>query len=398
MNALEWDYEDYAIRMGSGDIFEAVLKDYETLGIIGEEHNKLMCYLAATSRLMDTPLNILVLSSSGAGKSTLLDKTLKLMPPEDVVRASAITDKALYYMDSLNGKILALEEAAGIKDIYAIRTLISEGYLAQESVSGQRGKSNYVKGGCSVFQTTTNPQINPETKSRFFILGVDESREQTRRILEMQRKSHTLEGLKDNSESEGIIRKHHAFQRMLEPYPVVNPYAEELFYEDDRLQARRDQPKFLNLCKAVAFLNQMKKPLKNCNGVSYIEVDRSDIKQAMELASELLGISLDDLSLPARNLLDLLTKMGKQIFTRKDVMDFTGWTKTRLHIHLTELIEMELVLPESSKKGQPQTYKLLYHGEAEPPNSPAAENITSASSSSCHAHTGKRFLIGLRPI
>ena len=78
----------------------------------------------------------------------------------------------------------------------------------------------------------------------------------------MQHKSHTLEGLKDQSNKEGIIRKHHSFQRLLEPYAVVNPCAEELFYEDDRLQARRDQPKFLNLCKAVAFLNQMKKPLK----------------------------------------------------------------------------------------------------------------------------------------
>ena len=144
-------------------------------------------------------------------------------------------------------------------------------------------------------------------------------------------------------------------------------------YEDDRLQARRDQPKFLNLCKAVAFLNQMKKPLKNYNGIEYIEVDRQDIQQATELASELLGISLDDLSLPARNLLQRLLELPRT-FTRKEVMDHTGWTKTRLHIHLTELMEMELVLPEPSKKGQLQAYKLLYNGEGQ---------------------DGKRFLIGL---
>ena len=374
MNALKWNYDDYAIQMGAGNLFKTILEDYETLGIIGEEHNKLMCYLSATSRLMDTPLNILVLSSSGAGKSTLQDKTLKLMPPEDVIRASAITDKALFYMKSLKNKLLALEEAAGVKDTYAIRTLISEGYLAQETVSGGQGQSRYVEGGCSIFQTTTNPEINPETKSRFFILGVDESREQTRRILAMQRKSHTLDGLKDQSDKDGIIRKHWAFQRLLEPYQVVNPYAEELFYEDDRLQARRDQPKFLNLCKAVAFLNQMKKSLKNYNGIEYIEVDRDDIQQATVLASELLGISLDDLSLPARNLLQLLLQIDKKTFSRKEIMEFTGWTKTRLHIHLTELIEMELLLPEPSKKGQLQTYKLLYNGEGA---------------------DGRRFLIGL---
>ncbi len=377
MNAVKWNYDDYAIQMGAGDIFKAVLDDYETLGVIGEEHNKLMCYLAATSRLMDTPLNILVLSSSGAGKSTLQDKTLKLMPPEQVIRASAISDKALFYMDSLKGKLLALEEAAGMRDTYAIRTLISEGYLAQETVSGNQSQSRYVQGGCSIFQTTTNPEINPETKSRFFILGVDESREQTRRILAMQRKFHTLEGLKDNRDAMGIVRRHWAFQRLLEPYPVVNPFAEELFYEDDRLQARRDQPKFLNLCKAVAFLNQMKKPLKNYNGIKYIEVEREDIKQALTLAANLLGISLDDLSLPARNLLSLLMQMKKKVFTRKEVMEFSGWTKTRLHIHLTELIQLELVLPESTKKTQLQTYKLLYHGEGT---------------------TGRKFMIGLRPV
>ena len=138
--AFKFNYDDYAIEMGTGNIFQTILEDYETLGVIGEEHNKLMCYLAATSRLMDNPLNILVLSSSGAGKSTLQDKTLKLMPPESVIRASTITDKALFYMKSLKNKLLALEEAAGVKDTYTIRTLISEGYLAQETVSGGQGQ------------------------------------------------------------------------------------------------------------------------------------------------------------------------------------------------------------------------------------------------------------------
>ncbi len=374
--AHRFDFADFAIKMGAEeDIFQTILTDYEKLGLVGEETNKLMAYLAATSRLMEKPLNILVLSSSGAGKSALQDKTLKLMPPESVIRVSAITDKALYYQKSLKNKLLALEEAAGVKDSYAIRTLISEGYLAQETVSGNQGQSLHVEGGCSIFQTTTNPEINPETKSRFFILGVDESREQTRRILELQRQAQTLEGLKVNTEVAGIIGKHHAFQRLLGPFPVVNPYAQDLVYEDDRLQARRNQPKLLQLINTIAFLRQMQKKIKRYEGIEYIEVDRTDIELAVKLASELLGVSLDDLSLPARNLLQLLTEMKQPIFTRKEVMEFTGWTKTRLHIHLTELIEMELVLPESSMKNQLQTYKLIYSGEGQ---------------------DGRRFLIGLR--
>ena len=348
--AFHFDYTDYAVKMGTeGDIFQTILDDYEKLGLVGEETNKLMAYLAATSRLMEKPLNILVLSSSGAGKSALQDKTLKLMPPESVIRVSAITDKALYYQKSLKNKLLALEEAAGVKDSYAIRTLISEGYLAQETVSGNQGQSLHVEGGCSIFQTTTNPEINSETKSRFFILGVDESREQTRRILELQRQAQTLDGLKTNTEVAGIIGKHHSFQRLLEPFPVVNPYAPELIYEDDRLQARRNQPKFLQLINTIAFLRQMQKTVKRYEGIEYIEVDRTDIGIAVKLASELLGISLDDLSIPARNLLQLLTEMKQPIFTRTEVMNHTGWTKTRLHIHLTELIEMEPASTSTSR-------------------------------------------------
>ena len=133
---IEPDYTDEALAFGKGNIFQSIKDDYTKLGLIGESANKLMCYLAAVSRKMDTPLNILVLSSSGAGKSVLQDKTIKLLPPEDVIRTSSISNKALFYMDSLKGKLLALEEAAGMNDTYAIRTLISEGYLSLESVSG----------------------------------------------------------------------------------------------------------------------------------------------------------------------------------------------------------------------------------------------------------------------
>ena len=99
------------------------------------------------------------------------------------------------------------------------------------------------------------------SQENFSLLGVDESKEQTRRILGMQRKSHTLAGMRGNQGEAEIIFRHRTFQRMLQPYVVVNPYADKLFYEDDRLQARCDQPKFLNLCNAVAFLNQVKKQL-----------------------------------------------------------------------------------------------------------------------------------------
>ena len=86
---------------------------------------------------------------------------------------------------------------------------------------------------------------------------------------------------------------------------------------------------------------------------------------------------MDDLSLPARNLLQLLLEMDRKTFTRTEVMTPTDLTKNRLHIHLTEVIEMELVLPESQKKNQLQAYKLLYNGEDQ---------------------DGRRFMLGLHGV
>ena len=74
-------------------------------------------------------------------------------------------------------------------------------------------------------------------------------------------------------------------------------------------------------------------------------------------------VNLDELSIPARNLLEQLTNLGMKKFTRREVMERTGWTKTRLHIHLQELMDMELVILESGKKNTVQTYKLLYDGD-----------------------------------
>jgi len=379
---FEPDYTDEALAFGKGNIFQSIIDDYTKLGLIGEDHNKLMCYLAAVSRKMDTPLNILVLSSSGAGKSVLQDKTIKLLPPEDVIRTSSISNKALFYMDSLKGKLLAIEEAAGMNDTYAIRTLISEGYLSLESVSGGKLKSTRIEGPTTVFMTTTNPEINPETKNRFYVLGIDESKEQTRQILEAQRKAHTLEGLIENRDLQVTIQKHYAFQRMLKPYAVINPFAESIFYEDTRIQARRDQPKFLNLCKLLAFTRQMQKQIHSHENIKYIEVDQFDIDTAINLASEVIGTSLDDLSLPARDLLNQLDEWlptgkerTKSLFTRRQTMEKTLWGKTRLHTHLKELLDLELVVKESGKQNSLQHYKLLYNGEGK---------------------DGRKFLIGIK--
>ena len=381
----------------SPELIENILRDYETCGLIGEESNKLLCYLAMTSRKMKEPLSVLILSSSGAGKTVLQDTALSFCPPEDLVKLTSLSAKALFYKEqaSLKHKVLAIEEGAGAEEAsYAIRNLISSDGLTSEVAmrDPQSGKlttmSNTVDGPTSVFCTTTDPEVDPETKSRFLVTGIDESKEQTRRILDFQKQRHGVSGLEVDLERDRVIALHRNFQRLLKSVSVVNPHIDKLSYTDDRLQGRRAQPQYLNIIHTVAFLRQMQKEIKKYTAkkkeVEYIEVDEKDIETGHALAVEILGKTLDELSIPARDLLKLIDKMldaklaeiikreGKDTgtfkrdlaFTRRELRDFSGWTQTRLRNHLKELMDLEYLLMESGMNGRVlQSYKLVYDGQ-----------------------------------
>ena len=105
-----------ALKLGRHpDLVGEILRDLERFGLVGETTNKTIGYVAMTSRKMDDPLSLLILSGSGAGKSLLQDTLLKLCPDEDLVKLTSLTGEALFYMgqDALKHKVLALEEHAG---------------------------------------------------------------------------------------------------------------------------------------------------------------------------------------------------------------------------------------------------------------------------------------------
>ncbi|MGH9592563.1 MAG: hypothetical protein ACRD5L_05685, partial [Bryobacteraceae bacterium] len=369
-----------ALKLGRApDLAGEILRDMERLGMMGEASNKLIGYLVMTSRKLADPLSLLILSGSGAGKSHLQDTVLSLCPDEDLIKLTSLTDRALFYKgeDSLKHKVLAVEELAGAQGAdYAIRNLISAKKLVIESTvkNALTGKLetqvNTVYGPTTVFETTTNPRTDAETRSRFILISVDESLEQTRAILQAQRQSHTLDGWRQRQARAGIVRRHHALQRLLKPVAVVNPFEPLLSYPDEQLLVRRDHPKYLHLILAVTFLHQFQRPIKHDAVVGdYIETTLDDIAIANDLAHQLFGHSLDDLSRPSRQLLQLIgdyvcKKAGggpleKATFTRRELREAFKWGDTRLRIHLDELAEMEYLAPLTGRFGQTYHYRLL---------------------------------------
>jgi DNA primase len=364
------------------DLTGEILRDMEKLGLIGEATNKLIGYLVMTSRKMPDPLALLTLSGSGSGKSHLQDTILCLCPDEELIKLTSLTDRALFYKgeDSLRNKVLAVEELAGAQGAdYAIRNLISAKKLVIEStiknpLTGKlETQVNTVHGPTAVFQTTTNPRTDAETRSRFIVISVDESPEQTRAILTAQRQSHTREGWRQRLAREAILKRHQAFQRLLKPLKVINPFEPLLSYPDESLLVRRDQPKYLNLILAVTFLHQLQRPVQNDAELGdYIETTLDDIAIANEVAHQLFGHSLDDLSQPGRELLELTHRHVRRqataknpdvTFNRRELREAFKWGDTRLRTHLDELVEMEYVVPLSGRFGQRYQYRLVYEPE-----------------------------------
>ncbi len=365
-----------------------ILRDFETCGVVGEETNKLLGYLAAISRKLDRPLAVIVRSSSAAGKTALMDAILAFLPKEDREKYSALSEHSLFYFEGkdFEHKVLAIVEEEGAQRAsYALKLLQSEGEITIASTGKDPGtgrlvtKEYRVEGPVMIFLTSTAVEIDEELLNRALVLTVDEGRDQTRKIHRLQRESQTLEGLWAREEREEVYRKHHDAQRLLRPLHVVNPFVRELTFLDDRTRTRRDHTKYLKLIEAIALLHQYQRPVRaserHGKTKEYIEATLEDIALANRLAAEVLGRSLDELPPQTRRLLMLLDEMVRETcrrggadradhrFTRRDVRAYAGWSDTQARLHLDRLVSLEYVLVHRGGRGQSFVYELLYDGQ-----------------------------------
>jgi DNA primase len=368
-------------------LLERIERDLTTLGIAGEGLNKRLCYLAAVSRKLEDPLSLLIQSRSAAGKSTLQNAVLSLVPDEDKVVYTRLTDQALFYQNptALTHKLLALEEAEGLGGAaYSLRALQSSKQLAiattaKDAVTGKMKTEQYwVQGPVAVLLTTTSAALDEETASRFLTVSIDESADMTERIFERQREADTLAGYLRQLEHRAVVRQHQAAQRLLEPLAVINPYAPQLHFPAHSLRARRDHKKYLMLIKAIAFLHQQQRPVKeHLHGdqvLRYIEATREDIRAANIIAESVLTQSASELSAPARTLLTYIHAhvqkhcAGQNLapreytFTRKTVRDSIGWSDWQVRTHIRELEELEYLKARSGAWGKEYLYELLGDG------------------------------------
>jgi DNA primase catalytic core len=368
---------------------------FRNAGLVGEENNTLVAYLAGVSRLLDRPLAIIVQSPSAAGKTTLMDAVLAFFPEEERIKYSAMTGQSLYYLGETNlkHKILAIVEEAGAeKASYALKLLQSEGELtiASTGKDPQTGRMEtqeyHVEGPVMIMLTTTAIDLDEELQNRCLTLAVDDSPEQTARIHAAQRERRTLAGLVAKTQRVELLRVLKNAQRLLAPVEVLNPFAPALTFASGRTRNRRDHEKYLTLIDAIALLHQHQRPRGRYEVgggsagkiVEYVEATLDDIALANELAPEVIGRSLDELPPQTRRLLDYVRAFVRArraqsqaekcavVFTRRELHETCGWSFTQLRVHLDRLIEHEYLGVRSGRMGSQFVYELLIDADANP--------------------------------
>jgi hypothetical protein len=353
------------------DLLDQAARDIDALGFVGEDTNKRLLYLVAVSRKLEDPLSAIVLSQSGAGKSGLTEVIERLCPPEDVVLLTRLTPQSLYYTEPgfLDRKLVIVEERYGsIEADYSIRVLqsrkklIAAAPVKDPQTGNMRTKVFTVEARAAFIEATTASSVNHENATRCFELQMDETEEQTRRIHERQRLLRTGRGLELRRQAEATTRCHWNAQRLLEPLPVVIPFADRLSFPSSWMRTRRDHARFLNLIEVSAFLHQHQRE-RTPDGA--IAASLADYEAAYALASEVLRETLTDVKRPLREALQRIQALaaeGEGSVSRREIREALGVPDSTVRRWLCELVELEyLTASEGGKGGAGKTtrYRLV---------------------------------------
>jgi DNA primase catalytic core len=329
------------------NLLQEINKLIEQSGIVGEANSRLLLFIIASSYKTKQPLHAIVQGSSGSGKTHLISKIADLIPQEDVLRFTRITESSLYNWGEydLVNKLLIIEDLDGLKEeaLFAMRELISNQRLSS-SVSIKDKKGNIksvkkeVKGVFSSLSATTKGEIYEDNMSRSFLLAVDESTAQTDKIINYQNKR--IAGEINEKEQEKAREKLQKILRALKVEEVQNPYATQIQLPENVHKKRRLNEMFQSIIKQITIINQYQRRTQNNRIVTEI----IDIENAVEILFESIILKIDELDGSLRQFFEKLKKKFKtDDFTRFEAMEATGFKKTQLQYYINQLVQLEYI-------------------------------------------------------
>lgn len=371
----EKDKEEAENLLRTSDLIPATSALIGTSGVVGEEGNRLLLYLIFTSRKMQRPLHAISFGSSGTGKSHLQEKVGELMPDEEKIEITSLTENAFYYFgqQELKHKLILIEDLDGAENVlYPLRELQSKRSITKtltiKTSSGQtKTETLRVEGPVSVAGCTTKESVYEDNANRSFLLYLDESKEQDEKVMQYQRALSAGQiDMQAELRSKTLLKN---AQRILQPVTVRNPYAQLLKLPEGVFKPRRTNAHYLQFIEAVTFYHQYQRTqsVDENSGEIFIETTAEDIEIANSLMKEVLIRKSDELPKSCRMYLEQVKAWMKieeqKTFTAKEIRLALRVNHGNQKRWMLQLLQGGYIRKTKSAKGTAAIYEVVNYSE-----------------------------------
>lgn len=359
--------------LSSPDLIQRLNRVIGESGVVGEDTNRMFLFIISTSYKMPDTLHALIQGSTGSGKTHLLDRISRLMPPEDVKRFTRVTDSSFYNYGAydLQNKLICLEDLDGMKEEaqLAFRELMSREMLST-STTGQDEKGNLrsyekvVYGPIASLSCTTRGYTYEDNMSRCFVIAVDESMEQTQRVISYQNRKASG-AIDPGREQEAVLMLQNCI-RLLKPYPVINPYADKVHLPREAHKIRRLNELYQSFVKQVTLVNQYRRD-KDSKG--RLITSKEDLLVAADIMFESILLKIDELDGGLRQFYERLKDYVKAMggdhpgtygFGQREVRMALNVSKSQLQRYIYDLRGLEYIVLSDGHPNRGYRYRIIY--------------------------------------
>ncbi|MCZ8023211.1 MAG: CHC2 zinc finger domain-containing protein [Cytophagales bacterium] len=339
-------------------------------GVIGEENSRIFLMGIAITHKMREPLHALIQGSSGSGKTHLMAKVYNFIPQADKKNFTRVTEGSLYNygMYDLQNKLICIEDLDGMKEEaqFAFRELQSKGMIiSSTSTKDDNGnisaQEKAVYGPIASMSCTTKGEIYEDNMSRCFIIAVDESLEQSRKVIQYQ--NQKASGQIDEQKERQCTEFIQTMVTLLKSYDVINPYADKVHLPEEAHKIRRLNGLYQAFVKAITLMHQYQRR-KDERGRLISE--KEDLQIAAEIMFESILLKIDELDGSLRQFYEQLkayikTKGNDHYeFSQREVRQVLHVSKTQLHRYLHDLEQLEYIRQSGGYANRGFNYKVLY--------------------------------------
>ena len=342
-------------------------------GVVGEERNRVFLFTCAASYKQTRPLHVLCQGASGMGKTHSQEVIAACLPQEDVIEITRMTDYSFYNYGEreLSHKVMFLEDmdSLGEEAMLALREMQSKGRITLSTTfkndeGKHRGGRKTVFGPLATVGATTKGSLYEDNAGRCFILAVDESMAQTRRIIEYQNKIAAGEiDIKEQVQARRILQN---CIRLLQPAEVINPFASRINLPEEASKLRRLNGFFNGLVAQITWLHQLQ---RERDERGRLVSTQEDVKLGIELFMDALMWKIDELDGSLRSFYERLKSYVKQTggaqynsyrFGQREVRMSLRISRTQLQRYIADLLELEYICLTSQSMGKGYRYEILW--------------------------------------